>query len=362
MDHTYKSFLVINTSGIGDVLFSTPLLRNLHDTFPQAKIFFLCNRKTAPILKSHPLVNKIFVYERDEFVAAQQISFWAGLKKYYHFISEIKKEKVECAIVLSLHTLFGFFAWAAGIKHRYGLDYKNRGRFLTRKLKIDGFSDKHVVEYYSDVLTLLDIPIKRCNLEVGTHKESQQWADSFFVRHNLTSNFIIGIIPFGGDAFGKDAYVRRWPAEYFAALIDRLTEELKAKIFIFAGPKEKEDVSGMMNIIQNKNNCYEFADVSLEKMVSLIDKCGLIISNDTGPLRFADALNKKIVALYGPLDEKVYGPYPFNEKRTVVVKKDLPCRPCYKKFRMPECPRDRECLKSISVDEVFKAVERLLNI
>jgi ADP-heptose:LPS heptosyltransferase len=184
--------------------------------------------------------------------------------------------------------------------------------------------------------------------------------DSFFVRHNLTSNFIIGIVPFGGDAFGKDAYVRRWPAEYFAALIDRLSEELKAKIFIFAGPKEKEDVSGMMNIIQNKNNCYEFADVSLEKMVSLIDKCGLFIGNDTGPLRFADALNKKIVALYGPLDEKVYGPYPFDEKRTVVVKKDLPCRPCYKKFRMPICNRDRECIKSISVEEVFEAVKRLL--
>lgn len=359
MKHAYQSILVINTFGIGDVLFSTPLLQNLRDSFPQAKIFFLCNRRTAPILKNHPLINKVFVYERDEFMAVQQKSFWAGLKKYYHFISEIKKEKVDCAIDLSLNTPFGFFAWAAGIRHRYGLDYKKRGRFLTRKLKFDGFQDKHVSEYYLDVLTLMDIPIKKYGLSVGMNKESKQWADSFLARYNLTNNFIIGIAPFGGEAFGKDAYFRRWPAERFAELIDRITRELKAKIFIFAGPKEKEDVSAMMSIIQNKDSCYEFTDASLEKIIALIEKCHLFVGNDTGPLRFADALDKKIVALYGPLDEKVYGPYPVSEKK-VVISKDLACRPCYKKFRIPECLRDRECLKAISVDEVFAAVRRIL--
>jgi len=360
MKHKYNSFLVINIFGIGDVLFTTPILRNLRNAFPEAKIFFLCNRKTAPILKSHPLISKIFVYERDEFVAAEQKSFWAGFKKYHNLISEIKKEKIDCAIVLPLHTLFGFFAWAAGIKHRCGLDYKNRGRFLTHKVKIEGFLDKHVVEYYLDTLTLLDVPIKTRDLEVGIHKESQQWADNLLKQYNLTNSFIIGVAPFGGDTFGKDDHVRRWPPGNFAALIDRLSEELKAKIFIFAGPKEKEDVSGMMNIIRNKNNCYEFAEVSLEKMVSLIDKCSLFISNDTGPLRFADALKKKIVALYGPLDEKVYGPYPFNEKRIIVVKKDLSCRPCYKRFKLPICNRNRECMNSISIKEVFEAARSLI--
>jgi len=359
MKHVYKSILVINPFGIGDVLCSTPLLQNLRDSFPQAKIFFLCNIRTAPILRNHPLISKVFVYEHDEFIAVRQKSFWAGLKKYYHFISEIKREKVDCAIDLSLNARFGFFIWAAGIRHRYGLNYKNRGRFLTRKLKFDGFLNKHVSEYYLDVLTLMSIQIKKYDLTVGMDKESQHWADSFLARYNLINNFIIGIAPFGGESFGKDAYFKRWPAERFAELIDRIITELKAKIFIFAGSKEKKDVSAMMNIIQNKDSCYEFTDASLEKIIALIEKCHLFVGNDTGPLRFADALDKKIVALFGPVDEKVYGPYPTSEKK-IVITKDLPCRPCYKKFKIPGCPRDRECLKSITVDEVYDAVRRLL--
>ena len=354
-----KSILVINPFGIGDVLFSTPLLQNLRDNFPRAKILFLCNKRTANLLKNHPLIGKVFVYERDEFVASRKRSFWAGINKYRNFINEIKKEKIDCAIDLSMNTLFGFFAWASGIKSRYGFDYKNRGKFLTHKLKIEGFLDKHVAEYYLDVLRLMHIPVKKYGLTVGIDKDSQCWADNFIARHNLISNFIIGIAPFGGEAFGKDAYFKRWPAQRFAELINRMIADLKAKIFIFAGPKEKEDVLSMMSIIQNKESCYEFTDASLEKIIALIQKCGLFIGNDTGPLRFADALDKKIVALFGPVDEKVYGPYPDGDNKVVIIK-DLPCRPCYRKFRMPECLRDRECLKSISVGQVYDAVRKLV--
>jgi ADP-heptose:LPS heptosyltransferase len=86
----------------------------------------------------------------------------------------------------------------------------------------------------------------------------------------------------------------------------------------------------------------------------------LFVSNDTGPLRFADALKKKIVALYGPIDEKVYGPYLFGENRVVILKKDLPCRPCYRKFRLTKCLHDRKCLKEITVDEVFTMAKNFI--
>ena len=103
-----ESFLIINTFGIGDVLFSTPLIRNLKEFYPQSRIYYLCNKKTAPILRSNPLIHKTFVYERDEFVEAGKESFWKGLKKYLIFLSEIKKEKIDVALDLSLNTPFGF--------------------------------------------------------------------------------------------------------------------------------------------------------------------------------------------------------------------------------------------------------------
>jgi ADP-heptose:LPS heptosyltransferase len=86
----------------------------------------------------------------------------------------------------------------------------------------------------------------------------------------------------------------------------------------------------------------------------------LFIGNDTGPLRFADGLHKKIVALFGPVDEKVYGPYPMQEGRTIVLSKQLACRPCYRNFRLAACSSDRACLRSITVQEVFSAAQKLL--
>jgi heptosyltransferase II len=361
MTKNYRSFLIINTFGIGDVLFSTPLIRNLSERFPQAKLYYLANRKTAGFMSKHPLIERVFVYERDEFVAAQKVSWLAALKAYSRFISEIRKEKIEAAIDLSLNTPFGFFALLSGIKDRFGLDYKKRGLFLTRKLPIEGFLSKHVAEYYLDVLKLMDIQPRAYPMEVYTDKESAAQADTF-LKNNLISghDLIIGIAPCGGDAFGKDADIKRWPAEKFSGLIERLVNDLKAKVFIFAGPKEKTEIGGIIGGLKNREGVFEFTGSTLTQTTALLEKCSLFIGNDTGPMRFADALRKKIVALFGPVDEKVYGPYPEDPGRAIVLKKDLPCRPCYGKFRLAPCKRDKECLKGISIDEVMAAVKKLL--
>jgi len=355
-----NSFLVINPFGIGDVLFSTPLLRNIHLNFPAARIYYLCSKRSAPIIKRNPLISEIFIYERDDFVRESKKSIFSGWLKYWRFIRQIRKERIDCALDLSLNTQFGFFAWLAGIKGRYGLDYKKRAFFLNRKIEISGFNDKHVADYYLDVLRLLAVPIKKCNLEVYTDTQSDIWAEDFFKQNNLSgNNLIIGIAPCGGEAFGRDNHLKRWPPEKFSALIDKLIEIYEARIFIFAGPKEKSDVLAITERLKHKNGVFDFSECSLEKTVSLVKRCGLFISNDTGLLRFADGLDKKIVALYGPIDEKVYGPY-LSDKRSRVVKKDLPCRPCYKNFRLDPCLRDRECLKSIQVEDVLTAVGLIL--
>lgn len=352
---------MINPFGIGDVLFSTPLIRNLKENFPHSKFYYLCNKRVYPVIRNHPLIYKTFVYERDEFEEARNKSKFLWCSKYLQFIRDIKKEKIDISIDLSLNSQFGFLSWAFGIKERLGLDYKHRGRFLTKKIKISGFEDKHVAEYYLDVLRLLNLSFKACPLEVYTDAEGKLWAKNF-MEHNMISenDLILGIAPFGGEAFGAKAYIKRWPQDKYSLLIGRLINELKAKIFIFAGPKEKKEVNDIMYFIGKNKNCYEFTDCSLNKIIALVEKCSLMISNDTGPLRFADALGKKIVALFGPVDDRVYGLYPYDPLKHTIIKKDLACRPCYKRFRLPECPYDQRCLKDISVDEVFAAVKKLI--
>ena len=91
----YKKILFINPFGIGDVLFTTPLLDNIKDTLPEAKIGYLCNRRAFEALENNPSIDKIFIYERDEFVNEQKKSFWKWLSKTMAFINDIKQEKYE---------------------------------------------------------------------------------------------------------------------------------------------------------------------------------------------------------------------------------------------------------------------------
>lgn len=353
------TFLIINPFGIGDVVFSTPLIRSLAGAFPGSRIYYMCNRKTAPIVRNHPLITKTFIYQRSEFVEAEKKSLLCALRKYNVFISEIRREHIACSLDLSLGTPFSLFALLAGIPRRLGLDYKHRGKFLTQRVRIDGFNDKHVAEYYLDVLRLHGVSAPAHNgLEIGAAPDDALWAEAFLAERDAKR--CIGIAPCGGEAFGRDAGIKRWPPERFSSLINGLCGSFPGKIAVFAGPGEESEAAAIIAGSGYADRCIAVTSVALEKTVALIGKCECFIGNDTGLVRCAEAMGRKAVILFGIADENVYGPY--GKSRTILLKKDIPCRPCYRNFRLATCKNDKACLKSIGVDEVLTAVHALMQI
>ena len=77
-------------------------------------------------------------------------------------------------------------------------------------------------------------------------------------------------------------------------------------------------------------------------------------------MHMAVALGVKTVSIFGPVDDLVYGPYPPSDKH-IVIKKQIDCRPCYQGFRMQFCDKNRLCLNSITTQDVFDAVRRLVS-
>ena len=166
----------------------------------------------------------------------------------------------------------------------------------------------------------------------------------------------ICLAPGGGASFGSSAYRKNWPLNNFSRLSKKLQDDPKVKLAVLLGPNEQE----LGKAFQETERLQVVSPLSIIRAAAVINRCRLFVSNDSGLLRIANALDKKIVTIFGPVDEKTYSPYPVDKKRQIVVKKDLPCRPCYKKFRLPECQRGLECLKSITVEEVCEAISRLL--
>ena len=101
-------------------------------------------------------------------------------------------------------------------------------------------------------------------------------------------------------------------------------------------------------------------ETSLLSFAGIIAKAKRLITNDGGPLHMSVALGVKTVSIFGPVDEKVYGPYPASERHVTITKDKLPCRPCYNNFKFPECVNDNECLKGLDAKKVAKACLELL--
>ena len=95
-----KKILVINPFGIGDVLFSTPLIRALRDTHPDSYIGYFCNRRAREVLGSNPNIDRIFVYEKDDYRACWKESRLKCAMKILGLLNDIAKERFDTAIDL----------------------------------------------------------------------------------------------------------------------------------------------------------------------------------------------------------------------------------------------------------------------
>jgi ADP-heptose:LPS heptosyltransferase len=111
-----KRILIINPYGIGDVLFTTPVIANLRLCFPKADIGYLCNGRTAQFLKFNPEVAKVFVYERDEFVAIWRKDPFKYVQKWADFFAAVKQQSFEAVFDFSLNSTFGFLAAVCGLR------------------------------------------------------------------------------------------------------------------------------------------------------------------------------------------------------------------------------------------------------
>lgn len=355
-----RKVLFINPFGIGDVLFTTPLIHTLKDAFLETQFGYLCNRRTAPILKNNPYIDSVFIYERDEFEATREKSFFSWFKEYLDFLNKIKNEHYELVFDFSLNSQYGFFSWYAGIRERIGYNFKKRGRFLTKKVNLSGYSEKHIVEYYAGLLKFCNIDLKYKNLELYLKEEDKKRADEILAKEDIKPNdLLVGIIPGAGASWGKEAFLKRWPSDKFAQLTDKIVEKYKAKIIIMGDFSEKEIIKSIIDKMH-----YKAIDLTgkttVVELASLLNRINLLITNDGGPLHMAVALGKKTVSFFGPVDPKVYGPYPPDGNKHIVLRKVLDCSPCYREFRLKPCLKNKECLESIEVEEALQAVDRLI--
>jgi heptosyltransferase-2 len=160
---------------------------------------------------------------------------------------------------------------------------------------------------------------------------------------------IIGLAP--GAAYGP---AKRWLPERFAATGDRLIEDLSAQVVLF-GSREDMETTDIVEQHAHHPMINIAGKTNLKEAIAAISRCNIFISNDSGLMHVAGALNIPTVAIFGSTNPVTTSPV---GERSLVIYKGASCSPCLKET----CPTDFRCMEMISVEEVCETARGLLKL
>ena len=349
-----KKILFVNPFGLGDIIFTLYAVAAVKKTYPQAQVDFLCNERTIALVRMNPDIAHAYEFNRDRLRAVRSNSFLAFLGEYRSLIADWKRKKYEAMFDLSLGREFAFLGMLAGIPRRYGFDHKGRGIFLTHKLPFAGYEGKPVTETQFDLLRRAGISVySPSELHWKIPQADEQKAEA------LLKNDSVGpwmaLAPGGGETWGTNALFKQWDAEKFVVAANHWARS-EGGILLLGSASEKALLERLRDALRVP--CVVSCGEPLSVVGALLRRSKLFLGNDGGLLHFAHSLGVKSVSVFGPVDEKAYGPYGSGASSEVVTA-EVPCRPCYKNFNFPPCPYDRRCLTEISVQKVLESVDKI---
>jgi heptosyltransferase-2 len=343
-----ERLLVRCPNWVGDVVMATPALRCLRESFPEAKITLLLRRPLLKILEGSPWFDE-----------ALEIENAHGLGAAVTLISlarVLRPRRFDLGLLLTNSFSSALLFWLAGVRHRVGYSRDARDWLLSAALPRASKNGRFLPTYTGDTFLKLcehlGCQVRDKRLELFTTEETDRKADEIFAKNRIDPARPLVIVN-PGASFGSS---KLWPPERFAWVVDRLAEKYGCSIFICGSPNERamgEKIKTQMKapslLLQD---CGVPFDLGVLK--SLVKRCALLLTLDSGPRHFAVAFNRPAVTLMGP-NSPLYTETPLE--RGEVVRVDVDCGPC----QLKECPKDLRCMTRITPEMVLAACERQLS-
>jgi heptosyltransferase-2 len=348
--------ILINAlSGIGDAVMFSPALAVLKKHLPNSQIDMLVMfEQVGKIYKLNKNIHRIY------FIDFLHQSKFKSLRQIY----KIRRNKYDVSIDVypSNRKEYNLLNFMLGASRRISTKYDNFSRsnwdFLNTDLKFE-VKDRHNVLQNFDLVRVL-IPEtdekELGNLEINIPLEDEVHATEYLIDCELTDKFLIGF--HAGSATFKRHINKRWAADKYIKLAQALNQKHNAHILLFG---TEHDVNEYINRKIPDITIIPKSD-GIMQSIALIEKCRLFISNDTALMHISAGLKIPTVAIFGYTNYKEL--YPWNSVH-VIVRKELECSPCFFNSPRPvKCiftgENEFKCMKTIGVDEVLEAAEKLI--
>lgn len=341
------SILIIAPNWIGDAVTTQPLLANLKALYPETKIDVLASNWVAPIYRAcaevHQVIEAKFEHRKLQWDLRKQLA------------QEIKAKNYQACFVLPNSFKSALIPWFANIPFRIG--YRGELRFGLINLTLDNPSKINrppMVEHYLALSELLKdgelLSRTRLVPKLNVSSTAKQSVQNKLQSANISSDLIYVMCP--GAEYGP---TKRWPTEYFATLAQKLIDENQNIQIVLLGSKSDhvlgQEITSQAQLNSNIHNWC--GNTSLDEAIALIGMSKVVVSNDSGLMHIAAALNTPQVAIFGSSDP-AHTP-PLSDKAQVIWL-NMPCSPCHKR----DCPLGHlRCLKDILPEQVLATLNTL---
>ena len=344
-----RKILIRGTNWVGDAVMSIPAMREIRRIFHGSHITLLVRPWVKDVYSAVEFVDRVLEYDKQGAHAG-----WRGLRR---LAAQLKREQFDLAILLQNAFEAAFLAWSAHIPVRLGYARDARSIFLTHACRIDPqLSKLHQAYYYLGILSdagliekhLWKLPDYPLRIQVGVRDEDRRAAREILHAQGVdTRQLVIGLNP--GAYYGG---AKRWLSDRYAGVADELAEKYQARIIIFGAPGERRIAEDIAEKMKGKPVILA-GQTTLGQLMGLLKECRLLITNDSGPMHLAAALDVPQLAIFGSTSEIATGPL---SSQAEVIKHPVGCNPCF----LRECPIDFRCMTLITVERVLgSAIKKL---
>lgn len=327
---------------LGDLVMATPILADLRKHWKDADITAMCQCNVAGLLKHDPNIDELFSYHRP--------NGWIHRQQHLEIIEPLQNGKYDLGILLTNSFSSAWWFWRGNVRNRIGFSGNLRNFLLNKAVPFPKNKEtQHLVLTYKELLKPLGIPISDTSPKLYVAPEEMNAAKELLAKFGIGigKDVIIGINP--GAAFGS---AKCWLPDRFQAVSRRLLENPKVRILYFGDQAGTPLVNDICKDLPER--VFNLAGkTSLRELMALISCCSIFLTNDSGPMHIAAALDIPLVALFGSTNDTKTGPYGIGK----VIHKHVECSPCYKRV----CPIDFRCMTRIEVKEVYDEIEKLIN-
>lgn len=325
-----------------------PALRQLRRVFPEAAITLHTRSWSEGIFRDADFIDDILTFDKTH----------SKVKDAFGHARVLRAKKFDVAVLLTNSFESALIVKLARLPKRFGYARDGRSLLLSSAVPVPEWkNERHEAYYYLNLVSAVEEELLGTKAEtvatpvsdLTVSEERRAIARDLFLGLGLDpANQVIAL-----GVGSTNSRAKRWPAESYAALNDRLQSEMRANVILVGGPDELDVSQDVFNRSRNKPVILT-GKTDLAEAVAVLAEAGMLISNDMGLAHIAPAAGTKTLVIFGPTNPETTRP--FSENASMIRRTDVDCSPCM----LRDCPIDHRCMKWITPEDVFEKAKSIL--